>query len=109
MANLDFPVKPGSILEFECNGVTVRGEVSSVTFYNNNLADCFIYDGDVFTRYCSRCTLNHKTKCKFCNGLICTLSEELPLELESIKAEEIGKKYRIVRKSWNDSNTKDGE
>lgn len=106
MANFEFPVKPGDVLEFEIDGVTVRGDVFSVSFYPERFRDataiCYIDNDDVFTANCRKCKCDKRTKCKFYSEKDgCILSRKTPVDIDEITADQIGTKYKKVRASWN--------
>ena len=100
MKNFSFPVGIGDTLEFEIDGVTVRGDVHCVSFasYGNSCAvDC----DDVFTKNCRKCNLDEKTKCKFFSNGVCDLRLNVPNDCDDIHDYEIGEKYKKVSKSWS--------
>lgn len=106
MADFSFPVKPGDVLEFECEGVPVRAEVFSVNFYKTGFCEytksCYIDIEDVYTEKCRKCECDGKTKCKFYSAeKLCTLHSRTSDGIDEIKESEIGTKYKKVKTSWD--------
>ena len=95
MKKTDVPFWVGDILEFKICNTLVRGEISYVTFSKDE-ATATIYDMDTFTKMCSKCS----SKCEFFKDGLCRLSASFPVDCDEIKPEEIGKKYKRVKKSW---------